>query len=356
MSRNIHPNQITLFDSAQDRGQITRERERERRRLRHDYNDIISVDNLLCSWQEFLVGKKRRKDVEEFSLNLTDNILELNADLAKKAYHHSSYFAFKINDPKPRDIHKAAVRDRLLHNAIYRILYPYYDKLFIHDSYSCRNNKGTHRAINKFRVFSRKVSANNTQTAWVLKCDVRKFFANIDHEILKDILRRNISDPDILELLGKIIKSFHSENGQGKGLPLGNLTSQLLANVYMNEFDQFMKRELKIKYYIRYADDFVILSDNKDYLVALIPKIQGFLGIKLRLSLHPDKTAIQTLASGVDFLGYVVFPNHKILRTKTKRRMQRKINETNQASYLGLLSHCNNYELERLVRKSLEKH
>ena len=153
-----------------------------------NFEKIISVDNLLLAWTEFVRGKRNRKDVQEFQLHIMDNVLSLHQDLKNLTYKHGGYQAFKISDPKPRDIHKANVRDRLLHHAIYRVLYPYFDNRFIHDSYSCRIGKGTHKAINRFRVFFRKVSKNNTRTCFVLKCDIRKFFANIDHQIQKRIL------------------------------------------------------------------------------------------------------------------------------------------------------------------------
>lgn len=329
----------------------------------HNFDSIISVENILEAWKEFIRDKRKRKDVQEFERNLMHNIFSLHNDLKHKRYRHGGYQAFKINDPKPRDIHKASVRDRLLHHAIYRILYPYFDKLFIYDSYSCRLGKGAHRAINRFRDFFRKVSRNNTQTCWVLKCDIRKFFASIDHDILKKILAKHIRDVDILWILNQVIGSFSSEyngtlcRGRDKvshtGLPLGNLTSQLLVNIYMNEFDQYMKHMLKVKQYIRYADDFVILSDNKDYLETLLPEIADFLETKLKLSLHPDKIFIKTVASGVDFLGWVHFPNHRVLRTTTKNRMMRNLKkntkEETKQSYLGLLSHGNGYKIQEVI-------
>lgn len=170
------------------------------------------------------------------------NVLSLHSDLVNSRYTHGGYSAFKIADPKPRDIHKASVRDRLLHHALYRKLYPFFDRLFISDSYSCRLGKGTHTAMNRFRAFAYKVSRNNTRTCWVLKCDIRKFFASIDHTVLKEILTVHIRDTRLRELLGNIIESFSVATG--KGLPLGNLTSQLLVNVYMNEFDQYIKRAI----------------------------------------------------------------------------------------------------------------
>ncbi|KKQ06910.1 MAG: Retron-type reverse transcriptase, partial [Candidatus Moranbacteria bacterium GW2011_GWF1_36_4] len=167
------------------------------------------MENLLEAWKEFEKGKKNRKDVQEFSMNLMDNIFSLHQDLLNHTYKHGGYQAFKINDPKPRDIHKAKVRDRLLHHAIYRKLYPFFDKTFISDSYSCRINKGTHKAIEKFRKYFNKVSQNNTKTCYVLKCDIKKFFASIDHEILISILKEHIPDENILWLLVEIIESFH---------------------------------------------------------------------------------------------------------------------------------------------------
>lgn len=311
------------------------------------------MENLLISWQEFLPGKRKRKDVARFSLHLIDNIIALHQDLKEKTYQHGPYQAFKINDPKPRDIHKATVRDRLLHHAIYRVLYPDYDRKFIFDSYSCRIDKGTHRAINRFRSYSRKVSDNHTRTAWVLKCDIRKFFASIDHRVLKEILGRHIKDTDLARLLSHIIDSFKANTKQGVGLPIGNLTSQLLVNIYMNEFDHFLKRELKVKYYVRYADDFIIVHESKEYLENFLPKISAFLKTRLKLSLHPDKVSIKTFASGVDFLGWVHFPHHRVPRTSTKRRMLKriKINHTPEtlASYRGLLKHGNTYKLNKKI-------
>lgn len=284
-----------------------------------------------------------------------DNILELRQELIDKTYKHSQYEAFTINDSKTRSIHKAKVRDRLLHHAIVRILYPYFDQKFIYDSYSCRLGKGTHRGIERLKCFGRKASKNNTKTVWVLKCDIRKFFASIDKEILKDILRKYIQDLDILWLFGKVVDSFQTEENSQLGLPLGNLTSQLLINVYMNEFDQFVKHTLRVKYYIRYADDFVILDTDKNYLVNLLSKIELFLNEKLKLTLHPNKVSIRTLASGIDFLGWVNFPEHRVLRTSTRRRMLKRLNQFQTeemfSSCLGLIKHGNTLKLQEKMAK-----
>lgn len=293
--------------------------------------------------------------MQEFSLRLMDNLVSLHEDLASRRYRHGPYKAFSISDPKPRSIHKANVRDRVLHHAIYRVLYPFFDRTFMADSFSCRKGKGTHRALERFHQFANKVSRNDTHTTWVLKMDIRKFFASIDQNILLGILETYIPDRDILWLLERVIRSFHSKK-TGIGLPLGNLTSQLLVNVYMNEFDQFVKHSLKVKCYLRYADDFVLMSRDREWLENQVGLVEQFLYGCLKLLLHPDKVSIRTLASGVDFLGWVHFADHRVLRTATKRRMMRRIaehpaEETVQ-SYLGLLRHGNTARLRASITPS----
>lgn len=316
------------------------------------FNKIISLENLVISWREFRIGKKHRRDTLIFERDLEDNLWGLHRVLVDRTYKHSGYSSFFVQDPKVRHIHKALVRDRVLHHAIVKHLNPIFEPTFIYDSYSCRIDKGTHRGVEAFTEHARQVSKNWTIPCWVLKCDVRKFFASIDHEVLMKILESYISDTDILWLLGQVINSF-SSTGPNIGLPLGNLTSQLFVNIYMNEFDWFIKHKLKAKHYVRYADDFVILSQNRELLLSLIPRIRDFLQDKMRLELHPDKVSIKTLASGIDFLGWVNFPDHRVLRTATKRRMMRKLQENNVMevlnSYLGLLKHGNAHKLRNKI-------
>ncbi len=313
----------------------------------------MTLENILIAWEEFLRGKRKRADVVAYQVHLMNNLFLLRHDLLNKKYVHGKYEAFNISDPKPRSIHKATVQDRLLHHVLYNALYSYFDSHFIYDSYSCRKNKGTHKALIRFKEFARIISKNNTRTCWILKCDIRKFFASIDHEILLAILARHIDDKDLLWLLEQIITSFNTDGRQGVGLPLGNLTSQLLVNIYMNEFDHFVKHKLKIKYYIRYADDFVFLDADKKYLENLLPQLQGFLSEHLKLDLHPNKVFIKTFSSGVDFLGWVNFNDHQVLRTSTKKRMLKKLRETQKdqtvSSYKGMLSHGNAYKLNKTI-------
>ncbi|KKP32792.1 MAG: hypothetical protein A2312_02680 [Candidatus Staskawiczbacteria bacterium RIFOXYB2_FULL_32_9] len=315
------------------------------KKFSHNCENIISIENILEAWQEFSQGKRNRPDVQEFSFNLMSNIFSLHYDLVNHTYKHSQYQEFKINDPKPRTIHKATVRDRILHRAVYRILYSFFDKKFIADSYSCRNKKGTHKAIERFREFTNKVSKNNTKQCYILKCDIKKFFASVDQNILFKILEKYIDDKDTINLLKEIVYSFKLG-----GLPLGNLTSQLFANIYLNEFDQYIKHRLKVKHYIRYCDDFVIFSPNKYYLENLIPVIKDFLQNNLKLTLHPDKVSIKTIYSGVDYLGWINFKDHRILRSKTKIRMLNRIREGPKLetinSYLGLLKWGNTHKIK----------
>ncbi len=277
----------------------------------------------------------------EFSRNLEDNLFCLHYTLKDGKYQHGAYKSFFVFDPKKRHIHKAPVRDRVLHHAIVRVIEPIFDLRFIFDSYACRDEKGAHAALERLHKFGWKLSKNNTKTVWALKCDIKSFFNSIDHGILKNLLARRIQDPRALSLFQIIIDSFSKE--AGKGLPLGNLTSQLFANIYMNELDQFVKTILRAKYYMRYCDDFVILDRDKELLSSYIEKISDFLNANLKLELHPKKVSIRKYHQGVDFLGFVCFPHHRILRTKTKRRMLQKLdngfNKDSFISYLGLVKH-----------------
>ncbi len=323
------------------------------------YEHIISLDNLLEAWREFVVGKRSRKDVQLFERDLMANILKLNRDLESGNYHHSSYHPFKIADPKPRNIHKAGVRDRLLHRAIYRVLYPIWDKTFIYDSYSCRNTKGTHRAFLRLQKITREISANYTQPCFALKCDIRRFFDSIDHEVLMALLQKRISDAKLLDLLQEIVGSF--ELSPGRGMPLGNLTSQLFSNVYLDPLDKFVKHHLRVKNYLRYADDFISLTNNPDELMGYLVEVNQFLKTKLKLQLHPDKISFGKFEWGIDYVGYVALPHYQLPRAKTVKRMYKKISRSlvlgdfdavvkAMPSYLGYLGHVEGYKTSQQLK------
>jgi len=175
------------------------------------FNQIISKRNLLISWQEFRDEKKNKQDVQVFDHNLAENLISLHNDLKNKSYQHGHYISFYIHDPKLRQIHKASVRDRVLHHAITRKIESIFENTFIFDSYSSREGKGTHKAVLRLKKFAWKLSKNDTKTVWALKCDIRKFFHSIDHKILFDQIKRRISDPDLLQLLSEIITSYPSQ-------------------------------------------------------------------------------------------------------------------------------------------------
>jgi hypothetical protein len=260
--------------------------------------------------------------------------------------------------------------------------------MFIPESFSCRIGKGHHRGFFRAAEYLRKASVNNIKICFALKCDIRKFFDSVDHKILKRIIRKKIIDRDALELIDKIINSYHKKNWipafagmtrcekniisgkenkdqSARGLPLGNLTSQLFANIYLNELDQFVKQELRIKYYARYTDDFIIVSNDQKYLEVILPFIKNFLENELCLELHPNKVLIKKFSQGLDFLGYVARPYQNLVRIRTKRRIFKRMKKATEklaaglineeyykcllGSYLGVLSHADAYKLsERL--------
>lgn len=321
---------------------------------RFDSSNLIALENLFQAWSEFRKGKRKRKDVQVFERNLEDNLFCLHQALQDKTYRHGKYQSFYVHDPKQRHIHKASVQDRIVHHLLYKYLYSLFDKTFIFDSYSCRLNKGTHKAIDRLEKFTRIVSKNYTKPCWALKLDIKKFFASIDHIILIRFLERRVKEQDILWLLTEVINSFCD----GKGIPLGNLTSQVFANIYMNKLDQFIKHKLGIRYYLRYADDFLILSGDKQSLERLIVIIDGFLTEHLKLNIHPNKIILRRLDWGIDFLGYIILPHYRLPRTKTKKRIFKKLFQKSGSvnfngalqSYLGYFSHANSYRIQQQLK------
>jgi len=331
------------------------------------FHDVISLENLFAAWQEFKRGKTSKIEVQNFEFNLEDNIFQLHENLEQGRWKPDPYKIFYIRDPKLRCIHKASVRDRVFNHALFRKLYPIFDPTFIHDSYSCRVGKGTHRGVLRLENFTKKLSKNYTRPAYALKCDIKKFFDNISHEIMEKLIEKKIQDDGVLKILRNVIESF--ETKPGFGLPLGNVTSQLFANVYLNELDQCVKHKLKAEYYLRYCDDFIVLSRDKNYLEKAVREIDLFINSNLKLSLHPNKITIRKISQGVDFLGYVVLPYYRVLRTGTKKRMFKKLKfikreldnkilskesfDRRRDSYLGTLTHCRGYNIKNKLEKEL---
>jgi len=287
-------------------------------------------------------------------LTLEENVFNLHQTLLKKQWQPDPYQAFYVRDPKLRHIHKASVRDRVLYHAVFRVLYPIFDPLFIHDSYSCRLGKGTHAGVQRLEQYLRKASRNYTQPYYALKCDVKKFFDSISHTTLLRLIQKRIYDTETIALIRQIIRSF--QKTPGCGLPLGNVTSQLFANIYLNELDQFVKHRLKISYYLRYCDDFIILDSEPSMLITLIPIIRSFLFDSLQLTLHPKKISIRKISTGIDFLGYVVLPHYQVVRTSTRKRIFRKLSASDMRvrkasvdSYIGITTHAKGYLIKQRI-------
>ncbi|OGZ53585.1 MAG: hypothetical protein A3B25_00585 [Candidatus Ryanbacteria bacterium RIFCSPLOWO2_01_FULL_48_26] len=324
------------------------------------FDQIISPESLFSAWDAFKSDKRKKKDVRAFEWRLEQNIFQLHRELKNKTYKHSTYEGFYIRDPKQRHVHKASVRDRVLHHAIFSVINPIFEKTFIATSFSCRIGFGNHEGVKALERMVRKISANGTRPCFILKCDIQKFFDSVNHGILLSIIRKRIKDEDAMRLFKEVVESFSSPNSilfEQRGLPIGNLTSQLFANIYMNEFDQFVKHDLKVKNYARYTDDFVVVAEDQNSLETLLARFREFLERKLALKLHPKKVGIHKFHNGIDFLGYVVFSKHRLVRSKTKRRMIAKLKhrleeyklgkieklavDQSLQSYLGVLSHAN---------------
>lgn len=327
------------------------------------YSELISLENIFRAWKKFSLGKTGKEDVIRFWNNLEDNIFELHNKLKIQKYKHGSYVSFIIRDPKKRIIHKAGIEDRIIHQIIFDFLRPIFEKRFIFDSYSSRIGKGNHKAVKRLNLFCQRASYNNTQSCWVLKCDIYKFFDNINHQILFSMIKKGVGNIKILKVIKEILDSFKSM--PGKGLPLGNITSQLFANIYLHELDYFIKNKLRIKHYIRFNDDFVIIHKNKKFLEATALEIQKFLKKDLKLNLPDDKIQLRNLSWGIDFLGYIILPNGVLIRTNTRKRLLKNINKRidnyNKGlisfnklaqtvnSYLGVLKHCSSFKLRQEI-------
>jgi len=282
------------------------------------FEKIVSFENLLLAAKQAQRGKRMKIDVAKFNFGLEGELLRIQDELKARTYKPGNYRHFYVNDPKRRLISAAPYRDRIVHHAFCNIVDPIFDKTFIEHSYACRLNKGTHRALDKCQSFLR---ANQ----YVLQCDISKYFPSIDHRVLFCIIARKIKDKKVLWLARLIIESTESE----KGLPIGNLTSQFFANLYLNELDYFVKFDLKEKYYLRYMDDFLIFGNNKTPLVYIKQRIREFLEKNLLLNLHPKKSVVFPARLGVDFCGFRIFKDYRRLRKtnvkffiKRMRKMQ----------------------------------
>ena len=310
------------------------------------YPQICSFENLLSAAKKAEKGKRSKASVARFNVDLEKNIFQLQRQLSDHSYRPGKYRHFTVYESKKRLISAAPFRDRVVHHALCNIIEPLFERSFIYDSYACRKGKGTHKAVQRFTEFAKK-------NRFVFKCDIRKYFPSIDHQILLSMFERKIKDDDTLELLRTIINSadLHDDDSpvyffgddlftplqRRRGLPIGNQTSQFFANVYLEGIDYFIKEKLRCKYYIRYVDDFVIFNDEKIKLHRIRELIEKYLAT-LRLKMHPNKSQVFPVKQGTDFLGYRIFPSHRLIRKSNVKRFRRKLRRFKQDYSDGLIT------------------
>ena len=312
------------------------------KRIGRIWDKVVVMDNLYAAFCKARKGKRHRPDVAQFSLNLEQALCELQSELVSGQYAPGAYRQFTIYERKPRVISVAPFRDRVVHHALMNVLEPLLDKRFIPDSYACRQNKGVHKAVDRYQQFAREY-------AYVLKLDIRRYFPSIDQAILKQQLTRRIKDRPVLALLNRIIDNgphthapvlffpgddLVSVSERRRGLPIGNLTSQFFANLYLDEFDHWLKETKRVKGYLRYVDDIYLLGNDKRQLWALrediAEKLQG-----IRLTLHADKTQIYRTTERVDILGYKLSRYRRWLRNDNGFRFQRRLQRMSRLYQTG---------------------
>ena len=287
-------------------------------KIKNIFPIIYDFENLFNAYKAGIKCKRYRPDVMAYTDKLEENLIELQNEFIWQTYTVGRYNIFYVYEPKKRMIMSLQFKDRVAQHAIYSQLNPYFEKQFIHDSYACRVGKGTHKAVNRLHNWLKQTD-RKPQRFYYLKLDIAKYFYRIDHEVLMDILRKKIADKDLLHVLSVIINCEDTNFGLPLGadigdvafdellgevgLPIGNLTSQMFANLYLNELDQFCKHKLHLRYYIRYMDDIIILHQDKKYLEKIKNKIADFLGKELRLQLN-KKTCIRPTSMGIEFVGF----------------------------------------------------
>ena len=296
------------------------------------YSEICSFENIYWAYLKARRRKCSKVDVCTFDFQLEKNLLLIKKELEDQSYSPGAYREFRIYEPKERMISAAPYKDRVVHHALCNIIEPIFDKTFIDDSYACRKGKGTHKAIERFSKFCRK-------NKYVLKLDIKKYFPSIDHQILYGIIADKIRCKDTLWLIRLIIDSSNKQEEvidyfegddlftpyqRRRGIPIGNLTSQFFANIYLNGLDHFIKEDLRCKYYLRYVDDLVVLDNEKNRLHEIKEQISSYIE-NIRLRLHPKKCSVFPVYLGTDFLGFRIFPTHRLLRSENVKRARRRL-------------------------------
>lgn len=285
-----------------------------------------SLSQIWHSWQKFQRGKRKSSEMEEFSYHLEENLSNLHFDLESGHYRHGTYREFTVCENKKRSIRVASIRDRVIHRLLYDYLVRIYDHTFIFDLWSCRKSKGLTAAIMRAQKF-----LSNNPKSFVWRVDIKKFFDNVDQNVLMQILERKIRDRGTLSLLNEVIKSTD------KGIPIGNLTSQIFANIYLNEMDRYIKNELEIKHYLRYGDDFIILSPDLDQLRGFRTSVMAYLSDSLKLSINTQADIITKAKEGIHFLGVEIYPSGRRLSRRNWQKIITRLSLANYSSYSGLV-------------------
>src|SRR3989338_5009433 len=318
------------------------------------YEEICSINNLANAWRKAKKGKTKKDYVIEFKQNLRENILQLRKELLEQTYKPEQLVTFILRDPKTRKISKSHFRDRIVHHAICNIIEPIFDKIFIYDSYANRKGKGALKALQRFDQFKRKVSRNGKINGWFnnnqikgycLKADIKHYFEEVNHNILLNAVKKKIKCNKTIGLIKKILTNYARGGIHEKGMPLGNLTSQFFANIYLNELDKFVKHKIKAKYYLRYVDDFVILHNSKEQLITWKEEIDIFLKNELKLELHPDKSRIILLSKPIPFVGFRIFNYFKLLKKFNRNNIQRKLKKLHDLFLEKELTYDKIYEI-----------
>jgi len=330
------------------------------RRARHLFDRIAEFSHLARAF----VGARRRKrssaELLEFTHDLEPRLWAMRRALLAGPYPWGEYRQFWIRDPKPRLIRAAPFADRVLHHAIVDVLDPILRRGFIADSYACLPDRGVHRAVARFVQFARE----RRGAGYVLQCDIKSYFASVDHQVLNALLARRVADRRLLELLRSLIE--HGAEAPGIGMPIGNLTSQMFANLYLDRLDHFVREDLRVRHYLRYMDDFILLVGSRDEAWARLGDIETFVRERLRLRLNPRRVVVAPLASPVDVLGYVQGRDGRLrIRRRSVRRLWRRLAvlehglRTHQiewpsvrssvASWMGLARHAHAFALSRSI-------
>jgi RNA-directed DNA polymerase len=318
------------------------------KRWNNIYEQIYSIDNLCLADEKARKGKGDQYGIRVHDRNREANLYHLQQMLITKTYKTSEYTTFKVFETKERDVYRLPYfPDRITHHAVMNILESKFVATFTADTFSCIKKRGIHGAMRSVKKALRDVPG----TQYCLKLDIKKFYPNIDHSVLKDLLRRKFKDPDLLWLLDEIIDS-------ADGVPIGNYLSQYFANFYLTYFDHWIKEVKGVKYYFRYADDLVILASTKQELHQLLADIREYLGTELKLIIKSNYQIFPVAARGIDFVGYVFFHTHTRLRKSIKKNFARKlasrISQATIASYCGWTDHCNsNHLMKKLIKQAV---